>query len=152
VDLGAAPAPVPEGRVFLLARRAAWSIELGGAAGLPVSQQEGSRAGFKEQVLFATTGICGNLDPFALCGVGRAGQIRVEGFGVDVPASPSGVLAQAGVRLGAQWATSAFAGSLHADILWTMAESTVTLNGVGVWTTPRASLIVGLDAMGALIR
>lgn len=151
-DLGVAPRVTAEGRLFFTARHAAWSAELGTAAGLPITDREDSGGGFRERVLLGTLGICGHFDPFALCGLGRAGQIRVEGFGVDVPESPSGFLVQAGVRLAAQQAMGVFAGGLHAEVLWTMTRPTVTLNEVGVWTMPAATFLVGFDAMGALVR
>jgi hypothetical protein len=151
-EQGMAPVLLAEGRAFVLARRGAWSAELGAAAAWPASHRTSGGAGFRERLLLGTTGVCGHFDPLALCAVGRVGKIGVEGIGVDVPASPSAWVGQLGVRFALQKTLGAFAGRLHADLLWTMGESTVTLNDVGVWTTPVASFVVGFDAMGAVVK
>jgi hypothetical protein len=83
---------------------------------------------------------------FAGCLTATGGLLQARGTGVDVPASPTGWFSQAGARiaatadLGRRWFVSA-----RVDGLVMLSSWTVALNDVAAWTTPRVSVLLGLD-------
>jgi hypothetical protein len=145
---GLAPSVTALGRVFGAARFGHLELELAGEATLPSREREGQGRGFTQRVTLASVAGClGFLDVMSGCAVQKLGAVHVEGFGVDVPKSPTGLFVQSGLRLGvghrlgAHW----FAG-LHVDALATLTHWEVTLDGQRSWTQPRFAVIVGGDA------
>ena len=78
--------------------------------------------------------------------LGKIGQIRVSGEGVDAPASASGASIQSGLRLAV---TQPLGGRaqiiLHGDGVASLSRAVVTLDAMPVWTTPRVGAALGLD-------
>ena len=140
-----APSTSLQARAFASAQRAFASIELGGEVSLPSTYHQVDGSGFTVFSLLGSAAGCLQVSRFSACGVGKAGQLRARGVGVDAPRSPSGLLVQAGPRLVLH---QGLAGHLfvlaHAELLVTLVERTVTLNHVDVWTTPRLGGVAGL--------
>jgi len=81
----------------------------------------------------------------------KAGMARVRGLDIDVPASDSGAILQAGLRAALSPALGANAFlTARVEGLATLTRWTVTLDGLGVWTAPPFTANVGLD-LGVLL-
>ena len=83
---------------------------------------------------------------WSLCAVGKIGELRVAGQGVDVPLTASGLMIQAGLRL---TASHTFGHRTYiigrAEGLGRVTQGTVTLDSMPVWTTPRFAALLGID-------
>jgi hypothetical protein len=146
------PSTMASGRLFLGIRRDDLSFEVGAEASYPSDNQRWRTSGFREMVIAGTAAVCGHLSVLSGCALGKAGQFRIEGLGVDEPQSPSGFLAQTGARLGATVALGeSWLVAGHLDGLWLLTPRTVQLNGVSVWDMPRLSAFAGID-LGARFR
>jgi hypothetical protein len=146
VGFGLGPTPTISARLFVALQDAGASIELGAEVGLPATERRSDGSGFREDAIATELGLCGHLDRFAFCGLGRLGRIWVHGFGVDRPASPSGLVAQLGARLTATQPLGArFSVSLHADGLALLTPWTVDLNQTDAWTMPPFGAAIGFD-------
>jgi hypothetical protein len=143
---GLAPAASAQGRVFLGAQRGRASVELEGEATLPSTTYQADGSGFTSYSWIASTAGCFHVSRFSTCAVGKAGQIRVRGLGVDAPRSTSGLLVQAGPRFALRQSLGErFFVLARADVLVTLTRRTVTLNRTEVWTTPRFAEAAGID-------
>lgn len=82
----------------------------------------------------------------SLCAVGKVGELRVVGQGVDVPLTASGLVIQAGVRLAAShtFGHRTYIGA-HVEGLGRVTQGTVTLDSMPIWTTPRFAALLGID-------
>jgi hypothetical protein len=149
---GMSPSTLANGRLFLGIRRDDLSFEVGLEASYPSENQRWRGSGFREMVIAGTAGVCGHLSAISACALGKAGQLRIEGLGVDEPQKPSGFLAQTGARLGAtlglgeNWLVAG-----HLGGLLLLTPRTVQLNGASVWDMPRLSAFAGID-LGARFR
>jgi hypothetical protein len=146
VGLSLAPTTSVDGRLFAAVQYGLVSAEVGGEATVPSPARLDARSGFRYQSFAATLALCGHLRWWSACGMGKLGQIRVEGFGLDQPLSPSGVQPWAGARLAFThrlW--NRLAGSLHAEWLSSLAPWTVEVNHTTTWRTPAWGLHFGLD-------
>jgi hypothetical protein len=127
----------------------AWTrvaVELAAEISVPATTHRSDGAGVSEQVLLASLAGCGVRARWSACLLGKVGEIRAVGEGVNVPATASGVFVQGGVRL----AVNQMLGrrtqiALHADGLAAMTRGIVTLDSLPVWTTPRVAATFGID-------
>jgi hypothetical protein len=146
--VGLAPGVVALGRVF---GSLAWShvaLELGGEATVPSTSaiRRADGAGFSHRLLLASLAGCGVTSHVSGCVLGKIGQIRVAGDGVDLPATSSGVIVQSGLRLAvAQTLGRRVLVVAHADGIAFLTRAVVTLDGMPVWTTPRIAATFGVD-------
>ena len=144
--LGLGPNPIAQGRVFFGLQHAAASLEIGAEASLPTTTRRTDGIGFHQNLLLGTVAGCGRYRFASACALGKFGQIRVSGLGVDVPSSPTGFIAQAGPRLAA---TLELGGQIlllgHADALLLLTPWTVELNHTAIWTMPRFGAALGID-------
>src|SRR5690606_9219450 len=99
VVFGWSPRPSAGGQLFVVGRARMLSAQLGFEATLPSSVERGNGEGFESYVLAGTLMPCLRASSVEACTVFRVGSIRVRGFGVDEPLSPTGFLSQAGLRL-----------------------------------------------------
>jgi hypothetical protein len=144
--LGLGPNPIVQGRLFVAVQYAMASFELGAEASLPSTTSQGDGSGFRHNLLLASMAACGHYRSVSACGLGKFGEIRVRGQGVDVSASPTGSVAQVGPRL----ASSLELGDrllllAHTEALVLLTSWTVDMDYRAVWTMPRISALVGID-------
>jgi hypothetical protein len=144
--VGLASAPIAVGRLFATAEWSHFAVELGGEIGTPSTTNRADGAGFTQEELLATLAACGVRAPWSACGVAKIGELRVEGQGVDVPLTASGLMAQAGVRLAA-WHSFGRRTYMVArgEGLVRLTEGVVTLDSMAVWTSPRFAAVLGID-------
>ena len=141
-----APSFTGSARLFLGLRRNDLSFEVGGEATLPSTLRQWDGSGFRQNLLGASAALCGHRQALSACVLGKASQVRVTGLGVDQPRSPTGFVAQVGLRLaadvelGGPWFATA-----HVDALGLLSPYTVTLSQAGVWEMPRLGALVGVD-------
>jgi hypothetical protein len=146
VAFGLSPGAVPLARVFGVLAWPHVSFELGTEIGLPATTRREDGAGFTQQVLLGTAAGCGGEARWSACLLAKAGQLRIAGQDIDVPASPSGPLVQAGIRLalvqplGRRWSIGARAEGVTNVTRWT-----VRLDGTPVWAAPRLAASLGFD-------
>jgi hypothetical protein len=143
---GISPSMTASGRLFFGVRRDNLSLEIGAEASLPSTTHQADSSGFRENLIGASAAMCAHRRAISACALGKLGQIRVSGFGVDQPRSAAGIVGQAGLRLaatfefGGRWAATA-----HLDALGLLTPYTVELNRVGLWEMPRLGALAGID-------
>jgi hypothetical protein len=146
VGLGVSSNAAAVGRLF---GTLAWShvaLELGGEISAPSVTHRADGAGFSQMQLLATVAGCGTGGPWSACMLAKYGQLRVEGQGVDVPATAAAPMLQAGLRLAlTQQLGGRFQMVVHGEGLTRIVEGTVTLDAMPVWTTPRFAALFGVD-------
>jgi hypothetical protein len=144
--LGISSTPIAVGRLFAALAWPHVAVELGGEVSAPSTTNRADGAGFSQEEFLASVAGCGVSGPFSLCAVGKLGELRVVGQGVDVALTASGLMIQSGLRLtaahGVGQRTSIIA---HAEGLARLTEGTVTLDSMPVWTTPRFAALLGID-------
>lgn len=144
--LGIAPSATGSARLFFGVRRRNLSVEVGAEATYPSTERQWDGSGFRQSLIGASAALCGHRQSLSACVLGKASQARVSGLGVDQPRSPTGFVAQAGLRiaaalqLGGPWSATA-----HVDVLGLITPCTVDLNKVGVWEMPRLAALAGID-------
>lgn len=133
------------GRLFVAARRASLSLELGGEASLSASTRF-DRSGFRHDFWLGSAAACWQPSGLVACALGKAGVLRVQGQDVDNPASPHGFVAQTGARVGWALLLGDHLGVLaRVEALYLISPWTVQLNHVAAWTVPRISASAGID-------
>ena len=143
---GLAPRTAIAGRILAGARRGGFSLELGGEATLPSRYMSSNGDGFDQQVVAGSVAGCVSSRTLSACVVSKLGRLAVHGFGVDVPSSDSGTLAQIGPRLMLnQTIGESWFGALRVEALATLVHWEVRLNQREVWETPLLCLSVGGD-------
>lgn len=146
VGLGLGPDPIAQGRVFVAVQYAMVSFELGAEASLPSTTRQNDGSGFRHNLILGTVAACGHYRPISACALGKLGEIQVHGLGVDVPASPSGFVAQIGPRLSLGLGLGDHLTVLaHADALYLLTPWTVDLNHTTIWAMSRFGALVGID-------
>ena len=144
--IGLGPNLTAQGRMFFALQRTAASIEFGAEASLPTTTRQTDGIGFRENLILGTVAACGHYRFASACALGKFGQIRVSGLGVDVPSFPTGFIAQAGPRVAATLGLGAQLLLLgHADALFLLTPWTVELNHTAIWTMPRFGAVLGVD-------
>jgi hypothetical protein len=122
------------------------AVELAAEASVPSTLHRADGAGFSQQVLLAGLAGCGLNGRWSICLLGKVGEIRVAGEGVDTPGTLSRLFLQTGLRLGLTQALGRRAQlAVHGDGLASLTRGIVTLDSMPVWTTPRIAAAVGLD-------
>lgn len=147
VGFGLSSSAVPLGRIF---GSVAWphaALELAGEIGLPETTRRADGAGFSQQLLLASAAGCGAYERWSACLLAKAGEIRIVGLNISVPASPSGPIFEAGLRVGLmqRLGRRAYLAG-HAEGLTNVTRWRVTLDSVPVWTAPRFAATLGVDA------
>jgi hypothetical protein len=146
IGWGTSPSTSAGGRLFVSLRLDALSFELGTEASLPTVWRSEDGTGFRGRALVGTLATCGHLTALSLCGVGKAGDLQVTGFGVDEAVSSAGWFVQLGARLAAShWFGEHWLGSVHGELLATPSRWTVELNRLAVWTLPSMAGLVGME-------
>lgn len=144
--IGLASDPVALGRLFGSVQWSHVAVELAGEATAPSTTHRADGAGFSQQEFLASLTGCGLRSAWSLCAVGKMGEFRVVGQGVDVPLTASGLMIQAGVRL---MASHTFGHRTyiigHAEGLGRLTQGTVTLDAMPVWSTPPFAALLGID-------
>ena len=149
IGVGLGPNLVGEGRLFLGLQTAWFGLEAGVEASVPSTTREAYGGGFRHELFLGTLGACGYRDSIAACAVGKLGQIRANGTGIDKPASPSGLLAQVGPRLVYSLGLGKHLVLLgRVEGLYLLTPWTVDLNHLDVWTMPRLGVVSGIDVAG----
>jgi hypothetical protein len=143
---GLASDPVALGRLFAAAAWPHVAVELAGEAVAPSTTHRADGSGFSQQEFLASLAGCGVRSAWSLCAVGKIGELRVAGQGVDVPLTASGLMFQAGLRL---TASHTFGHRTYiigrAEGLGRVTQGVVTLDSMPVWTTPRFAALLGID-------
>jgi hypothetical protein len=144
-----APSVTGHGRFFAGARRGALSLELGAEATLEVTEREPDGTGFTERLIGGSAMACGHVRVLVGCVIGKAGQLRISGLGVEQAFSPTAPVLQVGIRLGGQWELSdVWFFTPHVDALALLTPRAVELNEVTVWDMPSLSVLAGIDVGG----
>jgi hypothetical protein len=143
---GVASAPVALGRLFGTVQWSHLAVELAGEATAPSTTHRADGAGFSQEEFLASVAGCGVRSPLSLCAIGKVGELRVAGQGVDVPLTASGLMVQSGLRLTA-WHTFGYRTYImaRAEGLVRLTDGTVTLDSMPVWSTPRFAALLGID-------
>jgi hypothetical protein len=144
--LGLSSDPIAVARLFVTMAWSHVAVELGGEASVPSTTHRGDGAGFSQEQILASVAGCGLRGPFSVCAVGKAGELRVVGQGVDVPLTASGVMILAGLRLAASHTfghRTYIVGRLEG--LARLTRGTVTLDSMPVWTSPTFAALLGID-------
>jgi hypothetical protein len=143
---GLASEPVALGRLFATIQWSHLAVELAGEATTPSTTHRADGAGFSQEEFLASLAGCGVRSPFSLCAVGKVGELRVAGQGVDVPLTASGLTVQTGLRLVASH-TFGYRTYIMARVegLARLTDGTVTLDSMPVWSTPRFAALLGID-------
>lgn len=144
--IGLASDPVALGRLFGAAQWSHLAVELAGEATAPSTTHRADGAGFSEEQYLVSLAGCGVRSAWSLCAVGKVGELRVAGQGVDVPLAASGLMVQAGLRLTASHTLGHRTYIIgRAEGLGRVTQGTVTLDSMPVWSTPRFAALLGLD-------
>jgi hypothetical protein len=143
--VGLSPGVTALGRVFGSLARGRGSVELGAELSTLSSEHREDGAGFTQRVLLASAAACGTEASFTACLLAKGGVLQVAGQDVDVPASPSGLAAQLGVRVGLRQLAGPVLIAERVEALANLTRTTVTLDRLPVWTAPAFAATVGLD-------
>lgn len=150
--LGLTPDASVQGRLTLTVLFGRLSFDLGVQAGLPSEKRVVDAAAFRALPWLIAAHACTGRTALSLCGVGKFGQLRVQGVGVDAPEADDGFLVQAGLavvlrrELGPRMYVLALA-----EILGTLSRWSVLLNDAEVWSTSRVAGAAAV-ALGARFR
>jgi hypothetical protein len=144
--LGVSSNPVAIGRLFATAAWSHVAVELAGEVSVPSTTHRADGAGFSQDQVLASLAGCGVRGRWSVCALGKAGELRVVGEGVNVPLTASGLMIQAGLRLAASF-TLGYRTYIvaHVDGLGRLTQGTVTLDSMPVWTTPTFAALLGID-------
>lgn len=152
VGFGVGPQTIGAGRLFGAVRHGWFGLELGAEASLPSTMRESYGGGFRYQVSLGTLAACVWYGPLSACGLGKVGQLRVHGVGVDVANRANGLIAAVGPRVSCAFdLTHSLFVQGHVETLISSKAWTVYVNHVAVWTAPRLAVVAGLD-LGARFR
>jgi hypothetical protein len=146
VAYGIAPSMVADGRIFFGLRRGDFSVEVGAETNYPRAFDRWDGSGFRELLLASSLALCHHQGPASACLLGKAGELRVTGLGLDVKLSPAAFVAHAGARLGAALGLSKwwFLG-VHVDGLLLLTPCTIQIDGSPIWEMPRIAAFAGID-------
>ncbi len=142
---GLAPRPSAVGRLFTAVGYRDFSLELGALGSLPSTWRVADGSGFESFALLARIAPCLQHEPIRGCAVVHVGQLRVEGVGVGLPRSPSGLVGQAGLSLAASQTIGSVVASLRLDALAALTRWKVEVNDSERWEMPSASFLIGVD-------
>ena len=144
--VGISSKPIAIGRLFATVAWTHAALELAGEVSAPSTTNRADGAGFSQQQFLASLAGCGVQSLWSLCAVGKVGELRVVGQGVDVPLTASGLMIQSGLRLAAAYTLGHRAYIIgHVEGLARLTHGTVTLDSIPVWTSPRFAAVLGID-------
>jgi hypothetical protein len=143
---GASSDPVPFGRAFGSVGWPHFLLELGAEVGWPSTEKRDDGGGFSQEAFLLSLAGCGAVLPWNACFVTKAGGIRIAGQGVDRPASSTGPIWEAGLRLAlVQPLGRRIFLAAHAEALLMLTKWSVSLDRRLVFTSQRYLETVGLD-------
>jgi hypothetical protein len=143
--VGLSSKPIAVGRLFATVAWTHAALELAGEVSAPSTTNRADGAGFSQQQFLASLATCGVLLPFSVCAVGKVGEVRMVGQGVDVPLTASGLMIQSGLRLAVAHSLGQRAYIMgQAEGLARLTQGTVTLDSIPVWTSPRFAALLGI--------
>jgi hypothetical protein len=146
IGFGLGPTPVGQGRIFFGVQHGWAGLELGAEASATSTTRQTYGGGFRHDLRLGTVAACAWHGPIGVCGLAKLGRIRVQGIGVDVSASPKGLIAETGPRLVYALGIGDHLVLLgHVEMLWLLTSWTVDVNRQAVWTMPRLATLVGID-------
>ena len=144
--LGISSKPIAVGRLFAAVAWTHVALELAGEVSAPSTTNRADGAGFSQEQFLASLATCGVSLPWSLCAVGKVGELRMVGQGVDVPLTVTGLMIQSGLRLSFSHTLGRSAYIIgHTEGLARLTQGTVTLDSIPVWTTPRFAALFGID-------
>jgi hypothetical protein len=146
VAWGLMPDAAAAGHLVAAAVSDHWAVAVGGEATVSTTTRDAYGAGFSARALLGTAAGCFRAGFVLACAVGKVGQMRVQGIGVDGPRQPSSLLAQAGPRLALLWTLGDHFFVLgQGDVLVAIDRPTVFVNHAKIWTAPRFAAMAGVD-------
>ncbi len=148
--VGSGTSPGVTGGVEVMAgfRWAAFSATLEGRADVPTTAAAPGGGTVRGGLLAANVVPCFHLGPVSACALGTFGAIRGVGSGVANARSDATPFAALGARLGGEIPFGrTFSAAVHGDLSAALTPTTLSLDGRGVWTTPRASASLGLGCV-----
>jgi hypothetical protein len=122
-----------------------FALELGAEGTTSSVTRRADGAGFSQEQLLGTVAGCGLLRPWGVCLLGKVGEIHVAGQSIDVPATATGIMAQAGLRLALTHPIGRVEMGVRADGLILITKGIVTLDAIPVWQSPRFAAVLGGD-------
>jgi len=146
IGLGISSGAVALGRVLGSVEWSHAALELAAEISTPSTTRQPDGAGFSQQQVLAGLAGCGMRRPWSVCLVGKVGEIRVAGQGIDFPATATGLVVQAGFRLGVtHMLGSRFQIGARAEALALITQGIITLDSKPAWTAPRLGALFGAD-------
>jgi len=143
--VGMSSKPIAIGRLFATVAWTHAALELAGEVSAPSTTNRADGAGFSQETFLASLAGCGVSFPFSVCAVGKIGELRMVGQGVDVALTASGLMIQSGLRLAVSHPLGQRAFIIgHAEGLARLTHATVTLDSIPFWTTPRFAAVLGI--------
>lgn len=148
VGVGMSSSPVLLGRVIGALAWQQLSVELDAEVSVPTTTRRADGAGFSQQHLLAGAAACAMPSRWRACLLGKAGEVRMAGEDIDRPNAAVVPVVEVGARLGiTQVVGRRFVVAAHADGLANVIRWRATLDQVPVWTAPRFSTVIGVDAV-----
>lgn len=148
VGVGLGPGAIGLGRFFGAVQHRWVGFELGAETSLASTTRQAYGGGFRHQLTLGSLAACAWQGSISACALTRLGRIQVEGVGVDVPASPKGLVAEAGPRVAYSLGLDQHLALLgHVDALCSLTSWTVYVNHVAVWTMPRFAAVAGINVV-----
>jgi hypothetical protein len=145
VGMGLTPDATAIGRLFVTARIAGFSAEIGADAALPATLREPDGTAVEIQALGASAAGCAHVSLASACVLGRIGWLRGEGTGVASPSASWGRFGEVGLRLAGSRELGRFIVGVHVDGLVMLSRWNVVLNDAVVWSVPRVGVVAGVD-------
>lgn len=148
IGVGMSSIPVLLGRLL---GSLAWqhvAIELAGEVSVPTTTRRADGAGFAQQHVLASAAGCAMFAPWSTCLLTKVGEVRMAGKDVDRPSSAVAPVIETGARVGIGhvFGRTLFV-SGHLDGLANLIRWSAALDRVTVWSAPRFSTAVGIDAV-----
>jgi hypothetical protein len=152
--LGAAPSPTVGATLALSLFRGAWGLGIEGRADLlrrvPVAAVDGGQSDqggtMSTALLTGTLLACARRGPLSGCGLFAAGVMRAAGYDLDharhVAARFTGLGARLAVEIPARGPLMV---RMHADAIAPLTETTLSVSGQDVWTSPPLSIALGMQ-------
>ncbi len=140
--------PVVLGRLLGSLAWQHFAIELDTELSVPTTTRRADGAGFVQQHLLAGAAGCATSSPWSACLLTKLGEVRMAGTNIDRPASAAAPVVEAGGRVGiGKILGRRFLVQGHADGLVNVIRWSAALDRVPVWSAPRFSAVIGIDAV-----
>lgn len=146
VLLGWSPRVSFGARVFVVRRGHHFAVEAAAEVTAPTRVERGPGSGFESSSWSGSLAPCFSFGALDGCAVGRIGQVRASGFGLDQPRSPDALLSQLGARVAFSHPIARhFSASAHGEALANLSPWRIRLNQSEVWSTPPVAATFGLS-------